>query len=55
MNEEKKYFARCFRCKEQKEVKNPEIVTMKTGMKAVKGTCVVCGCKQYKILPKDKS
>lgn len=50
---EEKYEARCFRCKESRAVQDPEIVTMKTGMKAVKGTCGECGGKLYRILPKN--
>ncbi len=50
---EEKYEAYCFRCKTKKTVQNPEIVTMKTGMKSVKGTCPDCGGKVYKILPKS--
>ena len=49
-----KYEAYCFRCKTKKQVKDPEIKQMKTGMNAVSGTCVDCGCKLYKILPKAK-
>ena len=51
---EDKYEAYCFRCKTKKEVQNPEIVTMKTGMKSVKGTCSTCLGKMYRILPKNK-
>ncbi len=51
---EEKYEAYCFRCKAKRVVKNPEIVTMKTGMKSVKGICSVCGGNVYKILPKIK-
>lgn len=48
------YEAYCFRCKAKKPVKDPEIVTMKTGMNSVKGTCSDCGGGVYKILPKNK-
>lgn len=51
---EEKYEAYCLRCKAKKIVQNPEIHTMKKGMKAVKGTCPDCGCKMFKILPKIK-
>ena len=47
------YEAYCFRCKSKKSVKDSEIVTMKNGMKAVKGTCSDCGGKVFKILPKS--
>jgi len=48
------YEAYCFHCKTKRVVKDPEIVKMKTGMEAVKGTCSECGGKLYKILPKKK-
>ncbi len=48
------YEAYCFKCKTKKIVKNPEIVTMKTGMNSVRGTCPDCDGKLYKILPKNK-
>lgn len=48
------YEAYCFRCKTKKSILNPEIVTMKNGMNAVKGTCSDCGGKVFKILPKNK-
>lgn len=52
--QEVKYEGRCMRCKMQKQITNPAIVTMKTGMRAVKGTCAVCGTKIFRILPKQK-
>ena len=33
---------RCMRCKAQVEIKNPEEIVMKNGMKALKGVCSVC-------------
>jgi uncharacterized protein (DUF983 family) len=48
------YEAYCFKCKVKKIVQNPEIITMKTGAKAVKGTCPTCGGKMFKFLPKIK-
>lgn len=48
------YIAYCFHCKTKRKVKNPEVVKMKTGMSAVKGFCVECEGKVYKILPKKK-
>lgn len=51
---EVKYEAYCLRCKEKRIVKNPELVLMKTGMKSIKGICPKCGCKMFKILPKNK-
>lgn len=37
--------AYCFKCKTQREIKDPKEVTLKNGRKAVKGTCTVCGGK----------
>ncbi len=42
----------CMRCKEKREMKDIEEVTMKTGMKAAKGKCTQCDCGMYKILGK---
>lgn len=42
------------RCKEQVEIKNPQNVTLKTGMGAVKGECPKCGTKVFRITGKKK-
>lgn len=47
-----KYEGRCMKCKEQKTMKDPELTTMKNGMKAAKGVCPVCGTKMFRILGK---
>jgi len=44
--------ARCMKCKKQVEIKNPEEVVMKNGMKAMKGVCPVCGTKVFRIIGK---
>jgi len=44
--------ARCMKCKGPVEVKNPEIVIMKNGMKATKGLCPKCGTKVFRIMGK---
>jgi len=36
------YMAYCVRCKKKVPVENPQIVTLKNGRKAVKGTCPYC-------------
>lgn len=41
--------AYCVKCREKREVSNPEQVTMKNGRKALKGTCPNCGTKMFKI------
>jgi len=44
--------ARCMKCKKQVEIKDPQDVTMKNGLKAVKGVCPVCGTKVFRIVGK---
>ncbi len=45
---------RCMKCKDQREMKEASEVTMKSGMRAAKGSCSVCGTGMYKILGKAK-
>lgn len=35
--------AYCVKCKSKQEMETPEEVTMKNGIKAMKGKCPVCG------------
>ena len=42
----------CMKCKEKREMKDTEEVTMKNGRKAMKGVCTICGTKMFKILGK---
>jgi hypothetical protein len=51
---DEKITGRCMRCKDSKEMKDVEISTTKNGARMAKGTCVDCGCKMAKILPKEK-
>ena len=39
----------CLRCKEKREISNPQAITMKNGKPATTGTCPVCGTKIFKI------
>jgi hypothetical protein len=39
----------CLKCKEQREIKGAEAITMKNGKPATTGTCPVCGTKIFKI------
>jgi len=39
----------CVKCKEKREMRDPEAITMKNGRPATKGTCPVCGTKMFKI------
>jgi len=43
---------RCMKCKTQRAMKEAKEVKMKTGMRAAKGSCSVCGTGMYKILGK---
>ena len=43
---------RCMKCKKSVEIKNGSEVTMKNGMKAIKGECPECGTKVFRILGK---
>ena len=39
----------CLKCKEQREIKGAEAITMKNGIPTTTGTCPVCGTKIFKI------
>lgn len=39
----------CVKCRQKRDVENPEHVTMKNGKPAMKGKCPVCGTGMYKI------
>ncbi len=41
--------AYCVKCREKREISNPEQVTMKNGRPATKGTCPVCGTALFRI------
>lgn len=43
----------CMSCKEKREMKDVQEVTMKNGRKAAKGVCVKCGKPVFKILGKS--
>jgi len=42
----------CVKCKDTKEMKDEQKVTMKNGRVAMKGKCSCCGTGMYKILGK---
>ncbi len=42
----------CVKCKEKREIKDAQQVTMKNGKPAQQGTCPVCGTKMNRILGK---
>lgn len=41
--------AYCVKCRQKREMKNAEEVTMKNGKKATSGFCPVCSTKMFKI------
>jgi hypothetical protein len=43
---------RCMKCKVSVEIKDPEDVIMKNGMKAIKGVCPKCSTKVFRIVGK---
>jgi len=43
---------RCMKCQKAVQIKDGKEVTMKNGMKAIKGVCPVCGTKVFRILGK---
>lgn len=45
MNDKVKAY--CVKCKDKKEMKNPQEVTMKNKRKAMKGECPTCGTGMY--------
>jgi len=44
----------CVKCKEIREMKDDQKVTMKNGRLAAKGKCIKCGTGMYKILGNKK-
>ncbi len=49
MSEQKTVQAYCVKCREKREMKDPEKITMKNGKPACKGTCPSCGTKMFRI------
>jgi uncharacterized protein DUF5679 len=39
----------CMKCNVQRDIKDPEQISMKNGRPATRGTCQVCGTKIFKI------
>ncbi len=46
--------AYCVKCKQKRDMKDVEKVTMKNGRPAMRGKCSVCGTGMYKILSTSK-
>ncbi|MDP9368345.1 MAG: DUF5679 domain-containing protein [Chloroflexota bacterium] len=48
--------AYCVKCREKREIQDPEEVTMKNGRNAIQGKCGVCGTKLFRMVGnKDKT
>lgn len=43
---------RCLKCRVTREIKDPEEIVMKNGMKAAKGSCPECGTSIFRIIGK---
>lgn len=41
--------AYCLKCREKREMKDPNPITMKNGKPATEGSCPVCGTRMFKI------
>lgn len=41
--------AYCLKCRNRREMRNPQRITMKNGKPATQGTCPVCGTKMFRI------
>ncbi|HYA56578.1 MAG TPA: DUF5679 domain-containing protein [Nitrososphaerales archaeon] len=37
------------KCKQKREIRNPQSITMKNGRHATSGTCPVCGTRLFRI------
>ncbi len=46
---EEKLFAYCLKCKEKREMKDPEPLFLANGAPATRGTCTVCGSKLFRM------
>ena len=42
--------AYCVKCKQKREITDPEEVTLKNGRRAAQGKCAVCGTKLFRML-----
>ncbi len=42
--------AYCVKCKQKREITDPEEVTLKNGRRAAQGKCSVCGTKLFRML-----
>ena len=49
MSEQKTVTAYCVKCREKRDMKDPQVVTLKNGKPACKGICPTCGTKMFRI------
>jgi hypothetical protein len=47
--------AYCVKCREKREMKDEQEVTMKNGRDAISGVCSVCGTKLFRMVGKKAS
>jgi len=47
---EEKWEGFCVKCRKKVVIQGPEVVTLKNGRKAVKGTCPNCGTVVYRFI-----
>lgn len=45
---------RCLKCREQRDISECKIVTLKNGRPAAKGRCPICGTGMFKFLKKSE-
>jgi hypothetical protein len=43
--------AYCVKCRDKREIKDTQSITMKNGKPAMQGLCTICGTKTTRILP----
>ena len=41
--------AYCVKCRDKREISNPQAITMKNGKPATQGVCPTCGTKVFRI------
>jgi len=49
MSEQATITGYCVKCREKREMKDPEVVKLKNGRPARKGKCSVCGTNMFRI------
>lgn len=47
--------AYCVKCKQKRDMNNPQPVTFKNNKQGISGTCPVCGVKMVRIVASKKS